>query len=254
MLTLIRPGEPGFIERRSRRRPFCSLEVTIRQRGRFAVAGESADLTPAGARIEQAGPFAPGCEVWVRLPGLEGQSGRVAWSEGTTTGVAFDRELHSAVYSRFLPDDSVMALVAEPSPPQPMPAEIAVLPRREQIVRGYGASQEGPARHTKSPRGGGLAHSIRRSVPRRVEHREEERFFDSVRTGPMRLTIARRDAEVRNVSASGLKVACPVEHEIGAQIAVAFDGFDPLAGRVVWRRLGEMGISLRRDSLALNEA
>lgn len=251
-------AEPGFVERRSMRRAACALEVTARQRGRFAVAASTFDLTPYGARLSGAGPFEPDSELWLRLPGLESLTVRVIWSAGPTTGVAFAQPLHTAVYARFLPADGRLTLVTAPSVPttmpMTMPAEIARLPRREQIVRGFGAAQESPQRYTKKPIGGGIAGMIRRAAPRHAEHRREERFADALRTGPMRLTVGAYPAQVRNVSASGLKVVADFEADVGTRVAVEFDGFDAMAARIVWRRADEIGLSLPPESLDLDEA
>ena len=245
---------PHFEERRTMRRAACALDVTVRQRGRFAVAAATADLTPYGARLSGAGPFEPDTQMWLRMPGIESQTVRVVWSEGGTTGIAFTQPLHTAVFARFLPADSRLMLVDAPPVPQIMPAEIARLPRREQIVRGFAAMQEGPQRHAKKPVGGGLAGVIRRTVTRHAEHRAEERFADTLRTGPMRLTVGEAPAQVRNVSASGLKVSATLNAEVGTRVAVAFEGFDTMKARVVWRRGEEIGLSLPRESLELGEA
>ena len=245
---------PHFVERRTMRRAACALDVTVRQRGRFAVAAATADLTPYGARLSGAGPFEPDSEMWLRMPGIESQTVRVVWSDGATTGVAFTQPLHTAVFARFLPADGRLMLVDEAAVPQIIPAAIALLPRREQIVRGFGAMQEGPQRHTKKPIGGGLAGVIRRTVTRHTEHRSEERFADTLRTGPMRLTVGEAPAQVRNVSASGLKIAAALDADVGTRVAVAFEGFDAMAARVVWRRGEEIGLSLPPQSLELDEA
>lgn len=245
---------PHFVERRTMRRAACALDVTVRQRGRFAVAAATADLTPYGARLSGAGPFEPDTEMWLRMPGIESQTVRVVWSEGGTTGIAFTQPLHTAVFARFLPADGRMMLVSEPAVAVTMPADIALLPRREQIVRGFGAMQEGPQRHAKKPIGGGLAGVIRRSVTRTAEHRAEERYTDTLRTGPMRLTVDDASAQVRNVSASGLKVAATLKADVGTRVAVAFDGFDAMSARVVWRRGEEIGLSLPPESLELGDA
>ena len=245
---------PHFVERRTMRRAACALDVTVRQRGRFAVAAATADLTPYGARLSGAGPFKPDSEMWLRMPGIESQTVRVVWSDGATTGVAFIQPLHTAVFARFLPADSRMMLVTEPAVPLTLPAEIARLPRREQIVRGFGAALEGPQRHTKKPIGGGLGSVIRRTVTRHAEHRSEERCADALRTGPMRLTVGEAPAQVHNVSASGLKIAAALDADVGTRVTVAFEGFDAMAARVVWRRGEEIGLSLPPQSLALDEA
>lgn len=245
---------PDFVERRTMRRAGCAMDVTVRKRGRFAVAAATADLTPYGARLLGAGPFEPDTEMWLRMPGLESQTVRVVWSQGATTGVAFTQPLHTAVFARFLPADSRLTLVDAIAVPKILPADVARLPRREQIVRGYGAMQEGPQRHDKKPTGGGLAGTIRRTVTRHAEHRAEERFADTLRTGPMRLTVGAHPAQVRNVSASGLKVAATLNADVGTRVAVEFEGFDTMAARVVWRRAEEMGLSLPADSLELGDA
>ena len=257
LIQHVQPGpfvpHPEFVERRTMRRSACAMDVTVRQRGRFAVAAATADLTPYGARLSGAGPFVPDTEMWLRMPGIESQTVRIVWSQGATTGIAFTQPLHTAVFARFLPADSRMMLVNEPAVPQIMPAEIARLPRREQIVRGFGAALEGPQRHAKKPVGGGLAGVIRRTVTRHAEHRSEERFADTLRTGPMRLTVDAASAQVRNVSASGLKVAATLDATVGTRVAVEFEGFDTMKARVVWRRADEMGLSLPPDSLELGD-
>lgn len=245
---------PHFVERRTMRRAACAMDVTVRQRGHFAVAAATADLTPHGARLSGAGPFQPDTEMWLRMPGIESQTVRVVWSEGATTGIAFTQPLHTAVFARFLPADSRLTLVDAPVVPMTLPADIALLSRREQIVRGYGAMQGGPQRHLKKPTGGGLASTIRRAVTRHAEHRSEERFADQVRTGPMRLTVGSYPAQVRNVSASGLKVAATLDADVGTRVAVEFEGFDTMKARIVWRRADEIGLSLPPDSLELGDA
>jgi len=220
-----------FTERRAMRRVGCALEVTVRQRGRFAVAADTANLTAAGCRVDGAGPFERDSEMFVRLPGLESQSARVVWSRGAVTGVAFAHPLHPAVYARFLPADERLSLVAD-----------------------SGAAGASPLRAAKEPTGGGFGSMIRRQVGRRIDQRQEERFDDAVRTGPMRLTVGERDAEVRNVSASGLRVAARLDAAIGEAIDVAFDGFAPIPGRIVWRSDAEAGLSLPEDAIALEDA
>ena len=205
-----------FVERRTMRRADCALDVTVRQRGRFAVAAATADLTPYGARLSGAGPFAPGTEMWLRLPGLESLTVRVIWSHGPTTGIAFNQPLHTAVFARFLPAQSRLTLVGAPVIRNPLPAETPRLP------------------HT--------------------EHRAEARFADTLRNGPMQLTVGACPAHVRDVSTSGLKVAATIDVAIGTRVAVKFDGFDAIAARVVWRTAGEIGLSLPRDSLELGNA
>ena len=222
-----------LVERRAMRRVGCALEVTVRQRGRFAVAADTTDLTARGCRVDGAGPFERDSEMWVRLPGLESQSARVVWSRGEVTGVAFARPLHPAVYARFLPAEARLALVSD---------------------SGEAAFAPDPVRRDKQPAGGAFADMIRRQEPRGADQRQEPRFDDALRSGPMRLTVAASEAEVRNVSASGIRVAASLDAAIGEEVAVAFDGYDPLPGRVIWRNAEEAGLSLPEDAIALEDA
>lgn len=253
-MNVIHSGDADFVERRQTRRVEAAHEVTVRIRGRFAVTGTTADLSPIGARIDGAGPFPTGSEMWIRLPGLDSQSGRVAWSRHGATGLAFEHALHPAAYARFVPAESRLTLVSGSPHPAPRPAEIVAMPRTEQIARGYGAAHFGPLRSAKEPKGSGLFGAISRAVPRQVEHRREERFADRLRTGPKSLNVGHVESEVRDVSSSGLRVACPIALEIGSNVPVEFEGFDTIPGRVVWRRDGEMGLSLPDDALALDDA
>ena len=138
-----------MVERRAVRRPGCALDVTVRQRGRFAVAAATADLTARGCRVAGAGPFARHSEMFVRLPGLESQTARVVWSEGAVTGLAFARPLHPAVYARFLPAETRLALVEDDG------AEVAT-------AAGVLFGANDPVRRDKHPLGGGFAGMIRR--------------------------------------------------------------------------------------------
>lgn len=227
------PADPGFAERRTMRRAACTVDITVRQRGCFAVAGETADLTPYGARLAGAGPFERDSEVWLRLPGLESQTVRVVWSRGATTGVAFDQPLHAAVFARFLPSEGRLSVVDwPPAAPMTAPTGVARLAWRERIERGLGAGPES----------------------RPSEHRCEERFAETLRTGPMRVTISSYPAQVRDVSSSGLKIAATLEVEVGARVAVEFEGFEAMAGVIVWRRDDEIGLSLPPESLDLVDA
>lgn len=211
------PGQvvpiPYFAERRTMRRSDCALDITVRQRGCFAVAGATADLTPYGARLSGAGPFAHNSEMWLRLPGLESLTVRVIWSHGPTTGVAFIQPLHPAVFARFLPADSRLMLVAEDH-----------------------------------------SNTVCRAVARPPEHRREDRYADALRTGPMHLTVSSCPAQVRDVSASGLKVAAGIDADVGTHVAVEFEGFDVIAAQIMWRHEDEIGLSLPVESLELVDA
>ena len=138
-----------FVERRAVRRPACAIDVTVRQRGRFAVAAATADLTARGCRLAGAGPFARHSEMFIRLPGLDSQTARVVWSDGPVTGLAFAHPLHPAVCARYLPAHERLALVEDAVSSPGTAAGVL-----------FGASD--PVRRIKRPIGGGLAATIRR--------------------------------------------------------------------------------------------
>ena len=217
LINHLQPGQLApiayFAERRTMSRSDCALDITVRQRGCFAVVGATVDLTPYGARLSGAGPFAHNSEMWLRLPGLESLTVRVIWSHGPTTGVAFLQPLHPAVFARFLPADSRLMLVGEDH-----------------------------------------SNTVCRTVIRPPEHRREDRYSDALRTGPMRLTVGDCPAQVRDVSASGLKVAANIDADVGTHVAVKFEGFDVMAAQIMWRDAEEIGLSLPVESLELFDA
>lgn len=237
------PTDSEVIERRSVRRGGCSHAATVRRRGCFAIHARIADLTADGCRIEGAGPFPAAGEVWVRIEGLESLPSRAIWSQFGLVGTRFDRPLHPAVVARYLPAASRMTLIGRrEAAPTPLDDELAALAQRAEIMRRVADSERGP-----------LA-TVKRQRPRQAEHRCEERFGDAIRTGPMQLTVGSCPAQVRDVSASGLRLRVALECEIGEKVPVAFEGFEPMEGRVVWRRGSETGLSLPPESLALNAA
>ena len=86
-------------ERRPRRSERIQVEVGagLRQRGASGVSVRVLDLSPEGFRASTHLELAKGCDVWLRLPGLEPLHAHVAWSEGHFVGCAFERPLHPAV-------------------------------------------------------------------------------------------------------------------------------------------------------------
>jgi hypothetical protein len=162
-MDVISLAPADFVERRATRRAACGLDVTVRQRGCFAVAGSAADLTTNGCRVAGAGPFKLGSEIWVRLPGIESQTARVIWSKNATTGVAFERALHPAVYARFLPAAERMKLVSA-TPSQAVPDTRGEPDRQGAVAQGLFGGQRSPLRLLKQPAGGGLAGAINRGL------------------------------------------------------------------------------------------
>ena len=90
-----------MIDQPERRRwPRLALEadVEFRRRRESHYAIKMRDLCPDGCRIVSPERLLRGEQVWVQLPSLESQAGRVKWSGAWQTGVEFDRPMHAAVY------------------------------------------------------------------------------------------------------------------------------------------------------------
>lgn len=238
--------ELGQTEQRRVRRTKVGLRGTVRERSRSAVPATVKDLSVEGCRIESGGVPLEGSHVWVKLDGLESQSGRVEWSEGYTAGVSFARPLHPAVAARFT------AAANDLDPPGhdfvPFASNVVGIEplrsRRDQILDGHAQPDRSPLSRRKAPGGAGLSGVISRQVLRRADHRHEERFSDAHTTAPMALTIDRQSARVENVSPSGLCICAPLETEIGAYVPVEFEGCEAIRAQIVWLADGRAGLSL----------
>lgn len=250
--------DPHFIEQRRAPRGNVPMEISIRERSRSAVAARTANLSAMGCQISGGGLLMEGTQLWIRLPGLESLTGRIIWSNGDCAGVAFAVPLHPAVADRFLAgtDDGTTYSAAAAAAPRPGHGTTVqpglLMSRREQITQGVVDTNLSPLVKRKAPSGLGLTGRISRHVPRKVDHRHERRYADAISTGPAQLTIDGQDATVVNVSSSGLKLRGPLELQIGKKVTVAFDGFPPIKGTVVWVRGSETGISLPEHSLDLD--
>lgn len=60
------------------------------------------DLSSRGFRTDWPGTLVPGDAVWLKLPGLDALSARVAWGLDNTIGCKFDVALRPAVFARVL--------------------------------------------------------------------------------------------------------------------------------------------------------
>lgn len=61
------------------------------------------DLSIAGCMVaREAISFTEGDRVLIRLPGLEYMPSKVLWSEDGLVGIEFERDLHDAVFERFI--------------------------------------------------------------------------------------------------------------------------------------------------------
>lgn len=87
-----RPRNP----RKSTRVP-VDMGAGLRQRGASGVSIRVLDLSPHGFRAATHLELPEGCDVWLRLPGLEPCHAKVAWCQGHFIGCSFERPLHPAV-------------------------------------------------------------------------------------------------------------------------------------------------------------
>ena len=81
-------------EGRSAERRIVNLAARLREPGATIVDAEVRDLSTDGFMAETALPLEPGAIVWLKLPGLEPQNSRVAWSEDGKIGCEFSTPLH----------------------------------------------------------------------------------------------------------------------------------------------------------------
>ncbi|HEX4848877.1 MAG TPA: hypothetical protein VFV30_12090 [Novosphingobium sp.] len=240
--------DTNFIERRRQGRAVLGIPVSVRERGRSALTARLADLTSFGVRIDDMVLVQPGAQLWVKLPGLESLSVQLVWSSGASAGFVFDTPLHPAVAARFMP---AKGSHADAALTLPVHGHDPLLSRREQIMAGIAGSDHSPLQRKKKPSGMGLYGRINRTVSRQADTRAERRYGDAVPEGTA-LSIGGTPAEVLNVSPSGLKVRCDMgERDIGTELGIAFDGFEPMTGQLVWINGPEAGIALPPQSIEL---
>ena len=103
------------VERRRAARTALHLEATMRDGSRKAPA-RVLDMSTHGCRVQCSTVVAKDSWVWLNLPGLEGQRGRVAWHCEEFVGLEFETPLSDAVFERLLagqaqlPDKAIQEL------------------------------------------------------------------------------------------------------------------------------------------------
>lgn len=237
-----------FTERRRQGRAPLGIEVFVRERGRSAMATRLVDFSPYGCQIDGLIMVQRDTQLWVRLPGLESQAVELIWSHGTRCGLLFDIPIHPAVAARFMPAAGSHAAAAVSNV---IPFPDPLLSRREQIMSGIAGTEHSPLQRKKKPSGLGMLGRISRTVSRHSDTRLESRFSDAVPEGTS-LRVEGVPVRVVNVSPSGMKVFGNIrETEIGNDLAIEFEGFEPMAGRLVWLNGAEAGIALPPQSIEL---
>lgn len=86
---------PAGDGRRAERR-IVNLAAHLRDPGARLMDVDVINLSVTGFMAESESGLEEGANVWLKLPGLEPQSARVVWVEGTRAGFEFASPLHPA--------------------------------------------------------------------------------------------------------------------------------------------------------------
>ena len=81
-------------EGRSAERRIVNLAARLREPGATIVDAEVRDLSTDGFMAETSLTLETGAIVWLKLPGLEPQNSRVAWTDDGKVGCQFATPLH----------------------------------------------------------------------------------------------------------------------------------------------------------------
>ena len=247
-MTISFERQSAFVERRRYGRAPLGIPVAVRERSRSAVEVRMIDFTAVGCQVDGVTVIARDAQIFVKLPGLESQPARIVWMHDMRLGLEFEAQLHPAVAARFLPASGSHAATTIT---RQIDGYDPLLSRREQILSGISGSDLSPLQRKKKPTGLGLLARIDRRVTRQAEHRAERRYSDAIPQGT-RLAVEGELAKVLNVSPSGIKISAALaDKEIGAKLALEFDGFPAMTGELVWLREAEAGIALPPQSIEL---
>lgn len=248
-----------YTEKRRAARSKVAVTASIRERGRSAISSQISELSLLGCKVDGSLLAASDAPVWIRFPGLESIEARVVWESNFVAGLAFEHPLHPSVEARFVParTGSAAGAVVLKTIPRGANDEGSEdnLSRREKIMQGLTSSDLSPLQSRKRPTGHGMMELICRKVPRQANDRYETRYADAVANSPGMLKVGGVEAELLNVSPSGLKIAAELgsEVEIGQTVPVEFEGFPAYDGRVVWMRGVQAGINLPPRTIDLQD-
>ena len=241
-------------DRRVASRQLTALPITVRPAGRHQLPGILSSLSPYGCTVTRVTLSGAEENVWIRLPGLESQPARCVWRTFGEAGFAFDHALHPAVASRFYLHQRPTETVEPVNVPTSANDSEDPASRRDQILFGQAEPPARLLRHKpQRESNAALMRMVRRRMARVVDQRLEERF-PPPSAAVLGFRLAGQPAALRDVSPSGLKAAVEVAGPIGAEVKVAFAGFDEIAGKIVWIREGATGIRLPDGALHLFEA
>jgi hypothetical protein len=136
-----------------------------------------------------------------------------------------------------------------------------MLRRAESILAGNPVPISSPLVATKGPAIRGMNPSgvlagllIPRKTSRSSNERREARHYQLTDFATIACEHGECDAKVINMSERGLALEAVIEVKIGDHVEVLFEGFEPIDGRVVWRRDSRMGIDLGEPKIDLQPA
>jgi len=240
-------------ERRTALRRSPPMVISMREAGRHQVPATLTSFSHLGCSLEGATLSGTDGTVWIRLPGLESQPAQCRWKTYGAAGFEFERKLHPAVADQLCGDAAPVGVLPRPLP-DPVNDTDRPASRRDQILQGHGqlpyALLSGKAARASKPT---LEAMVRRHAARVVDQRIERRFSPPS-AATLGFRVAGQPATIRDISASGIKLADELPGGIGAEVTVAFAGFPEVTGSIIWVRHGQTGLRLPDNALDLFEA
>lgn len=122
------------------------------------------------------------------------------------------------------------------------PAASRVVAGKQPVARGV--SPEGVLKGLLVPR----------KTSRSANQRQEARHYQLTDSCTVSVQAGECVAKVVNMSRRGLAIEMSLEASIGEPVAILFDGFEAIEGRIVWRRDNRMGIDLGEPKIDLTPA
>lgn len=96
-------GTGNVSQQRKEERARVDLDgPTLHQAGGSTETVKLHDLSSRGFRTDWPHKLEPGAQVWLKLPGLEALSAKVAWELDFMIGCKFDVALHPAVFAKIV--------------------------------------------------------------------------------------------------------------------------------------------------------
>ena len=133
-----------------------------------------------------------------------------------------------------------------------------MLRRGQPILAGASAAAASPVVAGRQPVARGVSPEgvlqgllVPRKTSRSANQRQEARHYQLTDSCTVSVQAGECVAKVVNMSRRGLAVEMPLEASIGERVAVLFDGFEAIEGRIVWRRDNRMGIDLGEPKIDL---